>query len=192
MFVVVGLGNPGPKYSDTRHNAGAWVLARLWETLPADTARAHGCLIGRARRDRQDLILIRPLTFMNGSGLPVSRVRKDMFPDLPPERILVIHDDLDVPVGRIRVRSSGGSGGHRGIDSLIFHLQSEDFGRLRVGIDRPPEGMDTADYVLLPPTRSQEQAMGPAVEAASGAVLHIMEHGYESAMNLYNGREWGP
>lgn len=190
MHVFLGLGNPGPEYENTRHNVGAWVLSRLSERLSAGFRRAHGCLWAQSTYRRRDILLLRPLEYMNLSGRAAARARRALFPRLDSARMVVIHDDLDLPLGSGRVKLGGGSGGHRGVDSMVHHLGDEGFGRVRVGIDRPPEGVEPTNYVLLPFAPEERGIVERTVDTAASACLHIVELGYESAMNAYNGRDW--
>jgi len=164
--LIVGLGNPGQQYQRTRHNAGFWLLDRLvdrtgWRTEPkfaGETARLS--LAG------QNLWLLKPTTFMNHSGQAV--VRLAGFFRIPPEAILVVHDELDLPPGTVRIKRGGGHGGHNGLRDIVMQLGSRDFLRLRLGIGRPPSGQDTVGYVLgRAPIEEQtrlEQAIDDAIE----------------------------
>ncbi len=192
MLVVVGLGNPGPRYADTRHNAGAWVLTQLGEQLGARWSRAHGCLLGHLPDQSRQLLLARPLSYMNNSGFAVRQLLAQLGPASGPGQLLVVHDDLDLPPGRIRIRAGGTSGGHRGVDSIIYHLADDSFYRLKVGVGRPDGALDSAEYVLLPPDRHQQPALRGALLAAADAVLCLADEGLEAAQNRFNGREWGP
>lgn len=190
MFLVVGLGNPGPRYENTRHNVGAWVLDQLWEHLGAGSQRAHGCLMGSATYRGQEILLLRPGTYMNRSGHAVARFLEARLPGADPGRILVIHDDLDLPVGRGRVKLGGGAGGHRGVRSVMECLGTDAFGRIRVGIGRPPGSTEAADFVLSPFEQEEEETVAASVLTAMKACLHVIDLGYESAMSAFNGRDW--
>jgi len=144
--LIVGLGNPGRKYADNRHNVGFQCLDRLAEAWGLSFSRQkHKALLAQGQIAGLKVILAKPHTFMNLSGEAMERMAR--FYKVPPENILVIYDDLDLPVGRIRLRPEGGSGGHKGMQSIIEHLGSNGFPRLRVGIGRPTHG-DPVDYVL--------------------------------------------
>jgi PTH1 family peptidyl-tRNA hydrolase len=147
FLLVVGLGNPGPRYADNRHNVGFRVVEALAEAHRLDFSRtehdaetAHGTIHG------ERVVLAKPQTWMNDSGKAVGPLAR--FYKIPPEHILVVYDDLDIPLGTIRFRTEGSSGGHRGVRSIIRQVSIEDFHRLRVGIGRPPGRMDPAAYVL--------------------------------------------
>ena len=189
--LVVGLGNPGDEYAAHRHNVGFWCvnrLARRWGIRLKASRRAR---IGEGQAEGQPIVLARPNTFMNRSDLAVTALLQRY--ELSPQEMLVICDDLELPVGRIRIRSQGGSGGHNGLWSIIYALQSEDFPRLRIGIDRPriddqpltdPEVV--AAYVLAEPAPEEREALEQAVERAADAVACILRDGLAAAMNLYN------
>jgi len=183
-YLIVGLGNPGKEYAGNRHNVGFQCLDHL--------ARAHGielrrqrfrAVLGDGHIGVQRVLLVKPLTFMNESGkavAPVSRWYK-----IPPQRILVIHDDLDLPLGKVRLRPDGSSGGHKGIHSIIAELGTRDFARLRVGIGRPQHG-DPVDYVLGDFGADQEPIIGAVCEMVERIVLCFLQEGIERAMNAHN------
>lgn len=188
-YLVVGLGNPGERYRRNRHNIGFHCLERL--------AREHGIAMGKKRFKAiwgqgriggEPVVLAMPQTFMNDSGravAPLSRWFK-----IPPERIMVVYDDLDLPAGRVRLRPGGSSGGHHGIESIIAELGTREFNRLRIGIGRPEFG-DPIDYVLNDISREQEPAFAEACEVATGAIECFLERGIREAMNQYNGLPTG-
>jgi len=183
-YLIVGLGNPGERYARNRHNVGFRCVHYL--------ARAHSIDMhkkrfkaswGEGQIGAQRVILAKPLTFMNESGqavTPLSRWFK-----IPPERILVIHDDLDLPLGKVRLRPSGSSGGHKGLSSIIAELGTRDFSRLRIGIGRPEQG-DPIDYVLGNFGRDQEQMIQATCELVARMVLCLVEEGIQKAMNTFN------
>ena len=184
--MVVGLGNPGREYAAHRHNIGFRVVDAL--------ARAHGVAFTRrkgakarvaeARVSDCPVLLAKPQTFMNLSGKSVRRLSRSL--GVPPERILVIYDDLDLPLGRLRLRAEGSSGGHKGIRSIIDTLGTQAFPRLRVGIDRPPGRMDPVDYVLEPFDRDQKPLLAEAVARAAAAVECWLAEGIIAAMDRFN------
>ena len=182
--LIVGLGNPGRKYAGNRHNVGFQCLDRL--------AKAWGLSFGRRKRKALlaqgeiaglKVILAKPQTFMNLSGEAVERLAR--FYKLPPESTLVIYDDLDLPVGKIRLRPEGGSGGHKGMKSIIEHLGANGFPRLRVGIGRPPHG-DPVDYVLEDFAPYELIVIERAYERVVSAVELWLVEGIAAAMNSYN------
>ncbi|MFP3896799.1 MAG: aminoacyl-tRNA hydrolase [Anaerolineales bacterium] len=187
-YLIVGLGNPGPEYVDNRHNIGFQCVDRLARTYNIRLARKKRCnaLVGKGEVERHSLVLTKPLTFMNSSGQAVQRISH--WYRIPPERILVIHDDLDLPVGRMRLRPGGGSGGHKGIRSIISELGTEDFARLRIGIGRPEWG-EPADYVLNDFDRRQQKIMDTIRDWVVDLVPLLLEEGLQEAMNVFNGKQ---
>lgn len=189
--LIVGLGNPGKEYASHRHNVGFQVVDAL--------ARAHGLRFSRCKGARAHLaegqiggkpvLLAKPQTFMNLSGQAVGRLSRTH--GIPPERILVVYDDLDLPLGRLRLRPEGGSGGHKGMRSIIEVLGTHSFPRLRVGIDRPPTGVDPTDYVLQPFDPDQKPILNRAVDQAVAAVECWLLEGIEMAMERFNRRDQG-
>jgi PTH1 family peptidyl-tRNA hydrolase len=186
LHLVVGLGNPGRKYQDTRHNIGWAVLDEL--------ARRHA--LGTGRSERRALIwdgrilhlrvkLAKPQTFMNRSGESV-RALMDYY-DIALDRLLVVHDDLDTPLGKLKLRKAGGHGGQNGLRSIIQHLGSQDFARLRVGIGRPPGRMDPVDYVLQPFRGRERELANELAGRSADAIEAWLRDGIESAMSSFNG-----
>ena len=185
MKVVVGLGNPGKEYERDRHNIGFMVVDAF--------ARKHGfefrrrkfrSALAEGRFGSGKLLLSKPLTFMNLSGEAVAPLAA--FYKLPSESLLVVADDLDIPLGEIRLRPKGGSGGHNGLKSIIEHLGTREFPRLRIGIGRPPAGVDPADYVLQPFSPEEVPVVDLVVERAVEAIETWILRGIETAMNEFN------
>ena len=188
MWVVVGLGNPGRRHAQTRHNVGFRVVDRLGARWGVGVAReAHRALVGEARRDGERVLLVKPQTYMNDSGGAVGSLRR--FYRFGPDHLLAVHDDVDLPVGRLRVRGGGGAGGHRGVQSLIDAVGEPAFVRVRVGVGRPPAGRDTAEYVLAPPADEERDVLGRAEERAAEAVELLLAKGPACAMNRINQKE---
>ena len=185
MKLIVGLGNPGPRYRATRHNLGAEVAARaalrLGVELTHSTCHARW---GRSRARGREALLAFPATYMNESGLAVAALAR--YHKFPPEDILVISDDLHLAPGRLRLRRGGSSGGHNGLQSVIEHLGSDDFHRLRVGIGAPVAGGDQVEYVLSRFPAEERAQILAAVERASEAVLCWLEEGLDAAMRHFN------
>ena len=182
-WLVIGLGNPGREYEASRHNMGFLVVDELARRHAARvTDRAAKSLTGRVRIDDRELVLAKPQTMMNLSGLAAKALRAKY--GVPLERTLVIHDELDLPFGRLRVRSGGSSAGNHGLDSLIQSLGSKDFLRFRVGIGRPPG--NGADYVLSPFTAGERGQVPDIVSRVADAVLFTIEHGLARAMTEFN------
>ena len=186
VWVIAGLGNPGMRYQTTRHNAGFLVVDRAAEALGAQPLAAPGpeLLLQRAVMGDRVLYLIKPMTFMNCSGAAVRRVTERL--GLAPGRVLVIYDCLDLSLGRIRLRQGGSSGGHRGVESVIRELGTDQFPRLRVGIGRPESGAGI-DYVLAPWAAADVPVIGQSVAAAVAAVQILLADGLPAAMNRFNG-----
>ncbi|MGH7872369.1 MAG: aminoacyl-tRNA hydrolase [Candidatus Binatia bacterium] len=185
MKLIVGLGNPGKQYERTRHNVGFSVVDRL--------AHRNGLILNQRRDealiaewsvDGQRVVLAKPQTFMNRSGTAV----RDLLDEYhgSPDDLIVVYDDLDLPLGRIRLRGQGSAGGHRGILSILEHLAGAAFFRVRVGIGRPPEGADAADFVLSPFDDQESGDAERAVEHAAEAVESLLKDGPRRAMELYN------
>ena len=182
--LIVGLGNPGRKYASHRHNVGFQCLDRLAAAWGLSfSRRKHKALLAQGQIAGLKVILAKPQTFMNLSGQAVERLAH--FHKLPPESILVIYDDLDLPVGRIRLRPEGGSGGHKGMRSIIEHLGTNGFPRLRVGIGRPTHG-DAVDYVLGDFTPDERITIDEVYERVVSAVELWLAEGIAAAMNRYN------
>jgi PTH1 family peptidyl-tRNA hydrolase len=187
MYVVVGLGNPGPAYEKTRHNVGFEVIDRLAERLGADAEKKKfSSLVRQARWQERSVLLVKPQTYMNCSGQAVAAVLG--FYRLGLERLLVITDDAALEPGQIRLRAKGSSGGHKGLADIIEKVKSEAFARLRVGIGSCP-GAQMADYVLSRPSGAERVLLERAAETAAEAVVCWLRDGIEAAMNRYNSRE---
>lgn len=186
-FCVVGLGNPGGEYESTRHNVGFQVLDRLAARKTIDIRRPEfEALTARAELGRSMVLLVKPQTFMNASGLSAAAALADL--GLKPERLLVVYDDLDLPVGRLRIRTEGGDGGHRGVASLIQELATTTFARLRVGIGRPAEGSTVLEHVLQPFSVGEQKDVDATVDRAADAVEAVVRDGVVHAMEAFNGR----
>ena len=182
MKVIVGLGNPGREYAHTRHNVGFDVLDIFAKRRKVRIlGRQHCALVGRFEHLGEEILLVKPQTFMNESGAAVAAVVRKHH--LEPGDVLVIHDDLDLPLGRLRIRMSGSSGGHKGMNSIIQHLGSTDFPRMRIGIGR---GSEAIDHVLSRFNRRDRATIDPALDSAADALDAILNEGIEAAMNVYN------
>ena len=182
LRLIAGLGNPGPAYEDTRHNAGFWYVDRLaaahgGQFRPESRFNAELC---RIRLADHELWLVKPQTYMNRSGQAVQAVAR--YYKLAPADILVAHDDLDLPPGTVRLKRGGGHGGHNGLRDLIGHL-GKDFLRLRIGIGHPGHKDQVHDYVLSRPSRTDRERMEAAIERAVAATPLLLEQGLERAMN---------
>jgi PTH1 family peptidyl-tRNA hydrolase len=189
-YLIVGLGNPGPRHVDNRHNIGFQCIDLYARIHKFDLSRTqHRCVVGDATvtvgESRCKIIAAKPLTFMNASGEAVGPLAA--YHRIPPDDILVIHDDLDLESGMLRLRPGGSSGGQNGIKSIIQHLGTQDFPRIRVGIGRPPGRMDPAAYVLQDFSPREEEVFGPLRGRICDAIDCWLADGIETAMNRYNG-----
>ncbi|HQL39358.1 MAG TPA: aminoacyl-tRNA hydrolase [Anaerolineaceae bacterium] len=186
VYLLVGLGNPGREYRDSRHNVGFMAIDRIASAWDIRLSRAQSkAILGNGVRLGKKVILAKPQTYMNLSGESVSALVN--FYKIPKERLLVFHDDLDLPLGSIRLRPTGGSAGQKGIGSIIQKLGSQDFPRVRIGIGRPPGRMDPADYVLQSFSKDEEAVVRIVLDQVLESVEIFLEQGLEQAMNLYNG-----
>ena len=187
-WLIVGLGNPGRAYEKTRHNAGfrAAELLAAQANVKIDRARFRG-LTASCTLAGQRVLLLKPETFMNLSGEAVHLAA--MFYRIPISRILVLSDDISLPVGKIRVRADGSAGGHNGLKSIISHLGSQDFPRIKIGVGaKPHPDYDLADWVLSAFSAEEEKALAPAVEHAAAAALELIQNGPQMAAGKYNGK----
>lgn len=185
MKIIVGLGNPGKRYERTRHNAGFMAADELARLLQIGITREKaGCLVGNGAIDSGNVILAKPQTFMNESGRAVAALLRESYASV--DDLIVIHDELDLSPGAVRVKAGGGHGGHNGLRSLIAELGSPDFARVRIGIGRPDPGVDPADYVLSPFLPEERGAAAEAAIVAAEAVRTIVARGVSKAMNMFN------
>lgn len=184
-LLVIGLGNPGGEYEGTRHNAGAEALGVLAERLGVKLGRYRGpAWVARKAVEERELILARPKTFMNESGIAGTRLVRDF--QVPLESVVVVYDELDLKLGRLRIRAKGGTAGHNGLKSLQSHWRSQNFPRVRIGIGRPPPGEDPIEFVLTRPNPKDRAILERACERAADAVLVMARDGVEQAMTEFN------
>lgn len=184
-FLVLGLGNPGREYRNTRHNVGFMVLDRIAEQLGEEFSRTQfKTLITTGIYHKCKVILAKPQTFMNKSGIPTRSLVN--FYKLDLEELLVVYDDIDLPFGTIRLKQSGGSAGHKGMNSIIENLNTQDFSRLRIGVGRPQGEKQAANYVLKPFTKEEENFLVTYVDSAAEAVFFTIDSGTVNAMTKYN------
>ncbi|MCC5952849.1 MAG: aminoacyl-tRNA hydrolase [Acidimicrobiia bacterium] len=186
--MVVGLGNPGPKYAGTRHNVGFDVVTVLADRHQGDlrTAKRERVETAEVRLDGQRVVLAMPTTFMNLSGEAVApMVRRCGLED--PQRLVVVHDELDLPLGRMKVKVGGGLAGHNGLRSIKAHCHTDDFVRVRLGVGKPADPSRGADHVLRPVGRSEREVLDRVVDAAADAVEMVVADGPERAMERWNG-----
>lgn len=186
MYLIAGLGNPGARYQGTRHNAGYRVVEKLLRsTVPGTPVKKeNGYLQADVLVESRRMIIIQPLVYMNRSGIAVLRALGKY--GLSAGSLMVVYDDMDLEPGVLRIRPYGGSGGHRGVESVMRELGTENFKRLRIGIGKPPEEVDGADYVLGCPRPAEEEILSQAEDAAVRAILEWVSNGLESAMNKFN------
>ena len=185
-WLVVGLGNPGDRYADTRHNIGAWAVERLADRLGSRLRKVRFTALhaGEATVDGQQVLLARPGTFMNVSGPPVaSFVRKRR---IDPDHLIVCHDEIDLPFGSLKVKRGGSTAGHNGLRSLVGALGSDDFLRVRLGVGRPPGRQDPADYVLRPFPKAEREEAALLAEEGADAVLTLIREGLTAAQDRHN------
>lgn len=186
LRMIVGLGNPGAEYSETRHNAGFWFCERLAREVSASLShegRFHG-IAGNSRSAGVWILL--PQTFMNRSGLSVRALAQ--FYKIAPQEILVVHDELDIPPGQLRLKFGGGSGGHNGLKDISAHLGTPDYWRLRVGIGHPGDRNEVVNFVLKPPRREEQDAIDAALDRALLAWPLLQRADFEAAMQRLNSR----
>src|SRR6516165_334144 len=184
-WIIAGLGNPGPEYAGTRHNAGQMVLAELAGRMGA-RFKAHRTRndIAEGRLAGEPVTLARPHSYMNLSGGPVAALAS--FYKLPPERIVVIHDELDIPFGAIRLKLGGGDNGHNGLRSITASLGTRDYYRVRFGIGRPPGRMDPATYVLRDFTPTERKDLPFLIDRGADATETLIAQGLAAAQNYYH------
>lgn len=186
LKLVTGLGNPGKEYENTRHNAGFLIIDSILETLPGTFSKKDQCssTIWEGRFKGRNLILQKPLTFMNLSGKAVAGVCNKK--NIGPQELLLVYDDMDLPLGKIRIRKNGSGGGHNGVQSVIDEIGSQDFPRLRVGIGRSDKNNAQIDHVLSGFSPEESEIFEKVRKAAAEAVKFILSRDIDSAMNRYN------
>lgn len=181
--LIVGLGNPGKEYEQTRHNAGAWFvtdLANQKDTTLRPVSKFHG-LHAQIKIHGQDCHLLIPTTFMNLSGQCVKALAN--YFKIPHDAILVVHDEIDLPTGQIRLKLGGGHGGHNGLRDIIQHLNTNQFYRLRIGVGRPTQSKEVVDYVLQKPSQSERKIIDTAMQDADRVLPLIINGQFQKAMN---------
>lgn len=186
MYIIAGLGNPGKEYEGTRHNAGFMTIDALAERYNIEVReKAHKALIGKGIIEGQRVLLLKPQTYMNLSGESIRSVM-DFYKE-DPENFFVIFDDVSLEPGQLRIRKKGSAGGHNGIKSIIAHLGTQEFARIKVGVGEKPSQMDLADYVLGHFSKGEKEVMEQAYKDGAAAAAAIMTEGIDDAMNRYNG-----
>lgn len=181
MTVLVGLGNPGRNYSDTKHNFGFWVLDKFAEkrSLKFQAGKGDYLLV-----KSNDIALVKPTTYMNNSGIAVADYCR--YFQNTPEELLVVYDDIDLPLGTLRFKPNGGSGGHKGMESIIYQLESEDFNRLRIGISAENEMGPSERYVLSPFPKDWKEKINEMIEKACDGIDYFLTHDMKETMNKFN------
>lgn len=182
MWIVAGLGNPGRKYDATRHNVGFLAVDEIARRIKAGFKKDSDSETAEGFMGSEKVMLIKPLTFMNLSGRAVGRVIR--YRKIETDRLIVIHDDLDLLPGKLKIKLGGGAGGHNGVESVIDHV-GHDFLRIKIGIGKPPRGLQES-YVLGRFTPDEKALIGPAVLTAADAVEEIIRSGYLKAMTIFN------
>ena len=186
--LIVGLGNPGKEYKNTRHNAGFMVIDHVVETLKAQRKGIkHLSEIYELTAGKHKAILAKPLTFMNNSGLAIENILEQY--KILPSEMLVIYDDLDLPLGNTRLRLKGGSGGHKGVESIIRSIKTEEFPRLKIGIGKPQDKGNVINYVLSPFNKQEEPLLKNVIKKATECVKMIVNVGIEGSMEFCNKRD---
>jgi len=187
LWLVVGLGNPGDEYASTRHNAGFMLVERMARSWGVELrGRLFKSRTALARRDGEEALLVVPKTFMNRSGTAVRAALAGK--EVPPERLVVVTDDLDIPLGEIRVRKTGRPGTHKGMISIAGEIRTDGFPRIRIGIGPLPPGRDAAEFVLEPFKRNERADLERGLEQAAEALEMILDGGIERAMTRFNRR----
>ncbi|MDF2537513.1 MAG: pth [Herbinix sp.] len=185
MYIIVGLGNPTDKYQATRHNVGWDAITRISDDyrIPLNI-KSHKALCGKGYIEGEKVLLAQPLTYMNLSGESVREMMD--FYKVTPEDVIVIYDDISLEVGQLRLRTKGSAGGHNGVKSIIQHLGTQDFPRIKVGVGGKPEDFDLADYVLSRFKKEEQEMIRTALKDTSDACRTIITSGMEAAMNFFN------
>jgi PTH1 family peptidyl-tRNA hydrolase len=185
IWLIVGLGNPGNSYRLTRHNVGFRIVERFAREHGMQfKKRRAGAQIAEGKVGRRRVVVAKPLTYMNRSGVAIKKLIEEL--GVAREHLVVVHDDLDLACGRIKIKNKGGHGGHKGVQSIIELLGSADFLRIKVGIDKPRAHEEGADYVLAPFTADQSVLVKESVEQTAEAIEAIIVSGTDQAMNAYN------
>lgn len=185
IWLVAGLGNPGSKYENNRHNVGFMLVDQLSEkfNISLNKKKFNG-VYGKGKFNGADILLLKPFSFMNLSGNPIRELSQYFNVDI--SGIIIVHDDLDLPVGKIRIRKKGGAGGHNGIKSAIENLGTNEIGRVKIGIDRPEHREQVVSYVLKDFTKDESKIIENGIEKAAEAIESIILNGYTSSMNTFN------
>ncbi len=184
-LIMVGIGNPGPQYAATRHNAGFWAIDELASQYSIELSeRRRTCVVGDGTIEHHPVVLAKPRTYVNESGR-AARYLLDRY-RVGPERLLVIYDDMDLPPGRLRLKAGGGPGGHNGMKSIVSAVGDRGFPRLRIGVGRPESGGDDVGYILGPPSEAEREAISDGISRVSKVIVGILTDGMERTMDWVN------
>lgn len=188
MFVILGIGNPGKKYEGTRHNIGFIAMDYMAEKYGIKINKIkHKALIGEGTIAGEKVLLVKPQTYVNLSGESLREICA--YYKVPPKDVIVIHDDVSLPCGKLRIRQKGSDGGHNGLKSIIYQLASDEFTRIKIGVGAPPEHYDMADWVLGHFSKEEVSHLSKLVDCVVEEIVpEIMQKGVASAMNNYNGK----
>lgn len=187
MKIIVGLGNPGKDYKNTRHNVGFMTVDKIAEELNVDIVKTKfKAVYGETNYKGEKVMLVKPVTYMNESGIAVRDIMN--FYKISPEDLVVIYDDIDIDFGDIRIRKKGSAGSHNGMKSIIYQIQSEDFPRIRIGIGEKHKNQDLAKFVLSNFSKEEKEIIDNTVEEGGKAALDIIDNGVDHAMNNFNNR----
>lgn len=185
MYLIVGLGNPEEEYDKTRHNMGFHAINKLAKQYQIEiTKKKFKGLYGTGEIENQKVILLKPQTYMNLSGESIQEVAN--YYHIPVENILVIYDDMDIDIGKVKIRKKGGAGSHNGMKSIVNHLKSENFPRIRIGIGTPKDKSDSIYYVIGPIPKEEQEILDQATTKAKDAISEILKSGIDVAMNQFN------
>jgi PTH1 family peptidyl-tRNA hydrolase len=186
FYILVGLGNPGLRYRNTRHNVGFDTIDILSKKYSISIGQLkHKALIGDGFIEDKRVLLVKPQTYMNASGESIRDIVE--WYKIPMDRLILIYDDMDLPLGKIRIRRSGSAGTHKGMKSVIYHLQLDTFPRIRIGINKVPEHIDIIDYVLGKFTKDERNIINDSIIKAAEAVVTVIKSGIDEAMAKFNG-----
>lgn len=185
MYIIVGLGNPGLKYENTRHNVGFLTIDYLSEKFNIDVKKSKfKSLYGQGEISGQKVMLVKPQTFMNNSGEAIREIKN--FYKVDSQNIIVVYDDIDIDFGKIRIRKKGSSGSHNGMKSIIYQIQDDNFPRIKISVGKNPEYMDLANFVLSGFSEKEAKVIRGEIKNASDAISLMLDQGIDKAMNEFN------
>lgn len=186
MYLVVGLGNPGEEFTKTRHNIGFRVVDELSQryNLKLKNSKVCNCLYAKINKNNHDIILLKPQTFMNNSGISVVKIKKKY--SIRTDCIIVVHDEIDLPFGKIKIKFGGGTAGHNGLKSIVEHIGSNEFIRIRIGIGKPQKKEEVAEYVLSQFNSEERKHLNFLIKTSADLVESIILNGLNKTMNVFN------